>query len=194
MIPSRYLTPKWQAYVTPKEKSFVFSNGVGVRSLWELKQALLTLPEDVVNNHLQNENDIAVWVEFVIGDKELAEEMKSNKHRWGMIVALERQMMRTLSLPSYVAKRWLTPVENGFTFSSGEQVKSLSELKDALAKVSDEVIAFHQERMPNDISVWAMDVVGDYELADLLQEASSRLQMLRFVEDHVDMLEEASRE
>ncbi len=192
LIPGRYLTPKWQAYVTPSDKAFTFSNGLQIRSLWELKQALVSLPEDVVMHHVRDEeNDIAVWVEFVVGDKDLADEMRAYKHRWGLIVALERQMMRTLSMPHYLAKRWLTKTERPFTFVSGEEVFSLEELRDRLTQVSDETVEFHRERIPNDISVWVSDMVGDYELAGLLEEASSREQMQRFVADHVSMLVEA---
>jgi hypothetical protein len=191
----RYLAPKWQAYITQPEKSFVFANGVVVRSLWELKEALLTLPEDIVNNHVNNSrNDFANWVEFVVGDKELGEEMRRYNHRWGMIVTMERQLMRTLSLPHYVAQRWLGKAPRPFVFVSGEQANSLEELAVTLNKVSEETVAFHNERVPNDIVVWVMDVVGDYELAEILSECSSRQQMTRIVEDHLAMLKEAAVE
>jgi len=195
IIPARYLAPKWQAYVTPKSNNFIFTDGTAVSSLWSLKQALLRLPEDIIMHHLTKEsNDIANWVEHSVGDKELADELKKYNHRWGLIVALERQLMRTLNLPHYLAKRWLQASQNPFTFSSGEVVDSLSQLRDTLNAVSDDVISFHRERKPNDISVWVSDIIGDYELGDLLDEASSRVQMHRFVADHVEMLEEAAEE
>lgn len=194
VIPSRYLAPKWQAYVTPRDKYFAFVDGTTVGSLWALKQALLKLPEDVINHHLREDgNDIANWVAFSVGDKELAKELERYNHRWGLVVALERQLMRTLNLPAYLAERWLSSVEQKFTFSSGETVANLVELRDVLANVSDDVVAFHQERSPNDISVWVSDVIGDYELGDLLDEAASRVQMQRFVSDHVEMLQEAAK-
>lgn len=195
IIPARYLAPKWQAYVTPKDKNFVFSNGVSISSLWSLKQALLRLPEDIITGHIAGEsNDLANWVRAVVGDDELADELVKYNHRWGIIVALERQMMRTLNLPHYLATRWLAPVENVFTFSSGQQVASLYELREVLNQVDDGTVAFHQERSPNDISVWVSDIIGDYELGDLLDEANSRVQMQRFVADHIEMLEEAAKE
>lgn len=192
LIPSRYITPKWQARV-PSSKAFVFANGISASSLWELKQALLALEEDVITHHFRDEShDIANWVQFVIGDGELAEELKQYKHRWGLIVALERHLMRTLSLPHYLAQRWLSKADAPFTFQSGETVYSLEELRDTLEKVSDETVAFHRERVPNDIAAWVNDVIGDYELADLIQESSSRIQMQRFVSDHLEMLREAA--
>jgi hypothetical protein len=191
----RYMQPKWQAYVTEPEKSFVFANGLVVRSLWELKQAMLSLPEELINHHLDSErNDFANWVQYVLGDVELAGEMHKYSHRWGMIVSLERQLMRTLSLPHYVAKRWLAATNRPFVFVSGEQAGSLSELANALNKVGDDVVAFHNERVPNDIVVWIMDIVGDYELAEMLSDVNNRQQMARIVEDHVAMLKEAVEE
>lgn len=194
-IPTEYLAPKWQAYVTPMMAYFKFNNGIAVGSMWELKQALLEIPEDVVLEHVGGgRHDIADWVEQVVGDEELARELRGYEHRWGLLVALERQMMRSLSLPAYVAKRWLATVDHPFVFRSGEKVASLEELKNRLGEVNDEVVAFHGERQPNDIAVWVADIVGDYELADLLAEASSRAQMEQFVSDHLEMLYEAALE
>lgn len=194
IVPARYLAPKWQAYVTPSDSAFVFADGTKVKSLWGLKQALLKLPEDVISHHLREDaNDIAAWVGSVVGDKALSEELSKYRYRWGLIVALERQLMRTLNLPSYVAKRWLAEVKLSFKFQSGEEVKSLSQLAEVLTEISEETFAFHLERDPNDISVWVTDVIGDYELGQLLNEAESKSQMHRFVSDHVAMLEEATQ-
>lgn len=195
VIPARYLAPKWQAYVTPKDKYFVFTDGTSVGSLWALKQVLLRLPEDIIAHHIREDgHDIASWVANAVGDKELAAELEKYNHRWGLIVSLERQLMRTLNLPQYLAERWLAPVSMPFTFVSGQKVSSLYELRDALGEVNDDTVAFHQERDPNDISVWVSDIVGDYELGDLLDEAASRIQMQRFVSDHIEMLQEAAQE
>lgn len=191
----RYESPKWQAYVTPESKGFAFESGFFVTSLYELKQALLNLPEDEIALHIQkDDNHIATWVEDMIGDKNLAEALRSYDHRWGMVVALERQMMRTLNLPAYVAARWLQPVELEFVFVSGEKITSLEELANTLEAVSDAAVEFHMERVPNDISKWVADVIGDYELAELIQEGSNRAQIARFVSDHLAMLKDAAQE
>lgn len=193
LVPSRYAEPKWQAYVTPEVKAFKFSSGRIVRSLYDLKTALTEESEDVILGHVQNgKNDLAEWVRTNIKDEELANELNRYSHRWGLIVALERQMMRTLSLPNYVAKRWLESTQYSFTFVSGEKANSLEELVNVLKQVSDETVAFHRERVPNDISKWIMDIIGDYQLAELLEEATSRMHMIHFAEDHIDMLKEAA--
>lgn len=191
----RYESPKWQAYVTPESNGFAFESGFFVTSLYELKQALLNLSEDEIAQHIKkDDNHIAAWVENVIGDPDLAEALRAYDHRWGMVVALERQMMRTLNLPSYVAARWLKTAELGFVFVSGEKVSSLTELATALDTVTDAAVEFHMERSPNDISKWVQDVIGDYELAALIDEGSNRDQIARFVQDHLAMLIEAAQD
>jgi len=120
LIPRQYDFPKWQAPVTPKSHAFIFSDGTSIINLYQLKQALTSLPDEVVYHHLgENHSDIANWVDHVVQDHELAELLRQQNHRWGAIVALERHQMRTLSLPDYLAKRWLSPAPQPFVFVSG---------------------------------------------------------------------------
>lgn len=191
VIPRRYDSPKWQATVSP-DLSFTFQNGLTARSLFELKQALTVVPDLVFHHHLEDgRHDYAGWVESIIKDPKLAQELRAQNHRWGMIVALERQLMRTLNLPSYVAARWLSDAKTPFTFVSGEIAPNLASLAQTLASVSDDSVAFHLERIPNDIAKWVMDSIGDYQLAEVLADCSTRLQLLRSVEDHLEMLNDA---
>lgn len=193
--PQRYSTPKWQAKVVALEKHFHFHEGPSVASLIELKAALNSVPDTVLKNHVnQEKHDIADWVQFVIGDVDLSSSLRKHTHRWGLIVALERQMMRTLNLPHYVAKRWLNPGSSPLKFISGESVSGLEELSSVLETVSDETIDYHLERVPNDVSQWVLLDIGDNQLAEMLEEASNRSQMQRFVADHVSMLKEAMHE
>lgn len=187
---TQYLAPKWRAYVTPYQSGFYFSNGLTVRSMWELKQALLTFHEDVINEHIsEGKNQIADWVKNVVGDEELAEILKKQTQRWGLVVSLERKMMRSLNLPDYVVKRWLREVEGPFEFVSGERIKSLSDLKNIIGNISEESLKFHYRRHPNDLSFWIADIVGDYYLAESLEEVSSKDLMVKMIEDHMEMLE-----
>lgn len=188
----KYTSPKWQAYVTPEEDAFDFGNGERVRSLLELKEALANLPEDVIERHVVPENHIAQWVRDKVGDEKLSDVLEDQKHRWGLVVALERQMMRTMNLPHYLAQRWLSESRYPFGFKDGQEVKSLEELANVLDSVSDETVQFHMERSPNDIAKWVHDVVGDYELAENLAEAQHREQMHRMVVDHLEMLHEVA--
>lgn len=188
----RYLTPKWQARVIPRSKAFRFNNGVTVSNLWELKQALRIVREDIIAEHVnQDHNDLADWIENTIQDKELAAEMRKTTNRWGLIVALEREMMRRVNLPHYVAARWLEKVDLPFYFQDGKSASSTEELQKVLEKTTDEVVQFHLEREPNDIAKWVNDIIGDYLLAEILAEGTSRQQMAIFVADHLEMLRDS---
>lgn len=163
-----------------------------VYNLWELKQALRIVREDVIAEHVHdNRNDIAAWVESVVGDAKLAKELQKTTSRWGLIVALERQMMRTVNLPFYVASRWLSTVEIPFHFVDGKTANSMESLKQALDQVEDSVVEFHLERDPNDIAKWVNDIIGDYQLAEILAESFNRQTMLDAVSDHLVMLQDA---
>jgi hypothetical protein len=191
-IPRRYTQPKWQIKIIEKDKQFVFPSGAVVTTPFEFKQALMTVPEEDIHTlATDKEHHIANWFEFVIGDVDLANELRKYNHRWGMVVALERQQMRTLNLPPHVAKYWLRKVEIPFTFVTGEEVKSSKELGKAIAKVSDDTVDFHLEREPNDISLWVTEIIGDYELSELLEESSNRTQMEHIISDHLVKLVEA---
>jgi hypothetical protein len=192
-LPRRYDTPKWQAYVVPKQSAFTFHDGPVVHSLFELKQALTTVSDESFSHHLlAGRHDLADWVEHVVGDTELASVLKTQTHRWGMVVALERQLMRTLNFPAYLAKRWLSPAASVFTFSNGTQAHSLKELAEALKSVPEDVIDFHLERVPNDIAAWVAESIGDYELAEMLSESSNRMHLQQLVADRLVMLEDAA--
>jgi len=188
----RYLAPKWQARVIPSQNAFTFKNGVVINNLWELKQALRIIREDIIAQHVnENKNEIAQWIEKKVGDEKLAAEMRKTTHRWGMIVALERQMMRSLSLPKYVAQRWLSTVEYPFYFVDGKSCNSLENLKHKLEEATDETILFHLERDPNDVAKWVDDIIGDYVIAGILSEATNCSQMITFIADHLEMLKDA---
>lgn len=191
LVPSRYGEPKWQAYVTPDSMAFTFNSGRKIKSLYDLKIALTEESEEEIQRCINQNHLLAQWVRNAVKDEALASELEKTQHRWGMIVALERHMMRSLSLPDYVARRWLAPTDIKFTFVSGQQVDSLQSLAEVMNQVSDETINFHRERVPNDISKWIIDIIGDYQVAELLEEATNRTQMLHFLEDHIAMLTEA---
>lgn len=192
---TQYLAPKWRAYVTPYDTGFSFSNGVVIGSLWDLKCALLTLDDTVISPHCSlGDHHLARWVADGIGDLPLASLLSAIDQRWGMVVALERHMMRTVNLPSYVAGRWLKSVSQPFRFMNGEEIINLSALQSAMHAIADDVLSFHYARFPNDLSAWLSDVVGDYYLSDSLLEASHKDQIQTIIDDHLSMLSEARSE
>ena len=192
-ITRQYQAPKWQARILQDDKCYFFPSGLKVCSLWELKQALKSISQaDLESAVGEGYNYIADWVEHVIGDRHLADQLRRTTHRWGLIVNLERQMMRTLHLPNYVAQRWLSPAVSPFTLADGRQVWSLYELRDALQHTASEVIEKHLQPEPNDFVVWIDNAIGDYLLSGLLKNVKSHKQLINRISDHLVMLEDAA--
>lgn len=190
---NQYYAPKWRARVLPDSKCFYFASGEKVCTLWDLKQALKSVPNDVFEKHVgQGYNHIADWVQNIVGDLDLAKLFRSSSNRWGMIVNLERHMMRLLYVPRYVAQRWLSPGEYSFYLASGRHIWSLYELRDALRGVDDASIQVHLVHEPNDFVAWINQGIGDYLLADLLTGVKNKDQLLMRLSDHIVMLEDAA--
>lgn len=189
---TQYLAPKWRAYVTPPEAGFVFESGLSIHSLWDLKVALLTLEDSIIAPSIQKDTHLlAKWVDDCIGDSQLAQVLAGTNQRWGMVVALERQMMRTLNLPDYVARRWLALTPYPFKFATGQEVACLTDLQKEMPSILESVVSFHYERYPNDLSTWLADSIGDYYLADSLIETTGKEQIMTVINDHLIMLTEA---
>lgn len=190
---NQYQTPKWQARVLAPEHHFKWGNNQSVSNLWELKQALKSVEEDVFRGFVTDQNHIARWVDAVVNYRELAHAIESQKTRWGMIVTLERQMMRTMELPHFVAVRWLGRSINPFVLRDGRQIWSVYELRDALNTTSEGVLEEHLEKVPNDFSLWVRESLGNFVLADILNEAKSVVEGRMVLSDHIGLLEEAAQ-
>lgn len=190
-----YLTPKWQAEVKPAYKAFETANGVVIENLWQLKQALLDLPNEILSQHVGKDfNHFAEWIDKAVWDHDLAKELRGSNQRWGMVVILERHQMRTLNLPPYLAARWLEPTEETFYLANGQYLKSLDELKHSLMSMDDNLFEQHVQFSPNDFANWVLGSIGDNQLAEILSETDNRKKMLIRLSDHLEMLHEAARD
>lgn len=187
----QYQAPKWQAKIVDSAKQFHFNDQYHVTNLWELKRALREVDDEVLAPMIKDQNHIANWVESVINDQQLAELLRQNNTRWGMIVNLERHMMRSLYLPHYVAQRWLGPAVSSFDLADGTHINSIYELKQAFESHSDDDLKPYFQKIPSDFVLWAEGSLGDYILADLLSTAHNREQAITIIGDHLSMLEEA---
>ena len=60
------------------DEYFLSNDGLEIKNLYDLSNALETMPKDIFNHHVNEErNDFSNWVKEVVGDKELAEKMVS---------------------------------------------------------------------------------------------------------------------
>jgi hypothetical protein len=194
-LPYHYQTPKWLAKIKPDYKVFWCADGTVIRSLLELKHALMVLPEEILAQHVSDKhNHLADWVDGAVWDHHLARLLRSNPQRWEMIVNLERHQMRTLNLPPYLAARWLSPVEEPFYLADGRYISSLVDLKHALMEVEEAVFDRHMNCVPNDFSNWVDGSIGDYQLAEILTESDKQKKLVIKLSDHLEMLHEAAKE
>lgn len=74
------------------EQCFWCTNGQVLSSLVELRDALAEMEDAVFAHHVQKErNDFANWIEYVLGDAELAESIKkAQKPRTARMVVVRR--------------------------------------------------------------------------------------------------------
>ena len=80
------------------------------------------------------------------------------------------------------------PEENVFWCQDGSVFKSVEELKDALARMSDETFALHVTADKNDFSAWTRTTVKDSKLATDLDKSCSRTLALKRVEERLAFL------
>jgi len=192
---NHYTTPKWQAQVKPRYKSFWMADGTIISSLWQLKHILKTIPDYILNQHIHNQtNQLADWVDQAVWDHQLAHLLRSQTHRWGMIVALERHQMRSLNLPPYLAARWLAPAVESFYLADGRYIYSLTELKHALMDLDETLFKQHLRAVPNDFVNWINNSIGNYLLTEILQDQTHQTKFLIQLSDHLEMLHQAAKD
>ena len=64
------------------DKVFFVNNGMTIKSLYELRDALVTMSDDTYNFHANEEkNDFSNWVEEVHKDADLAKRLQKAKNR-----------------------------------------------------------------------------------------------------------------
>ncbi len=187
-----YNEPKWQAHLTDESKFFVCQDGGKIRSLWELRESLLSVSEETFNAMVSEEyNHLATWVADSVGDSTLAADLQSRKGRWEILSALESYMIRSLAVPGYLAFRWLELTSNSFTTKSGDVVKNLRHAREMLQGGDNNALLAHLKSNKQDFSDWARGAIGDYMLSDMVEDADSGEKAAQVVIDHVAMLETA---
>lgn len=64
--------------------------------------------------------------------------------------------------------------DNVFRCCDGKVLRNLKDLSDALSMMTDETYAYHCNGERQDLSNWVRNIIGDVELADDLELATSR--------------------
>jgi hypothetical protein len=80
------------------------------------------------------------------------------------------------------------PEQSLFWCNDGNILRDLRELGGALAVMSDQTFTYHSNDEKKDFSNWIRDVIGDKNLAQTLESATSREQAARIVEERCSLL------
>lgn len=79
----------------PQEKCFWVHNGPIVKNLKELLAALKRMKKDTFRHHVNKEkNDFSRWVNEVLGDKELADELKKTRSKRGFMEKIAKEIKK----------------------------------------------------------------------------------------------------
>ncbi len=66
----------------PEDKSFFLHDGIRLRNLEDLREELRFMNNEEFLSYVNNEkNDFANWIEYVVGDKELADRLRMTKDK-----------------------------------------------------------------------------------------------------------------
>jgi len=101
-------------------------------------------------------------------------------------------MTKTSTKKPAGAKKLLQNVKpewKAFWFSHGVVAHNLSELENALKKISKENFAYHVNKEKNDLSMWAKNVVGDHDLANRLKRIKTLKSAQKAVAERVTDLQ-----
>lgn len=75
------------------EQCFWVNNGPILKNLEELANALPEMSNDTFHHHMNNEkNDFSAWINDVIGDKALANELLSSKNKESAVKKLQKRL------------------------------------------------------------------------------------------------------
>ena len=80
-VQKEYVPPTFEHHA-PKDKRFHMAGGKVVSSIGELAHAIPSLPEDMFETHVnENENHFADWIEEVFGLQRLADTLRQTKEK-----------------------------------------------------------------------------------------------------------------
>lgn len=117
--------PEWavQKKEIPPRQYFILRNGQPIKSLHDLMEAITYIDDATFNHHVgEYRNDFANWVGDIIGNTELAQEIRSAKDREGIIDALHAHREE---------------VAKAYQNSHNDLEQTIEQRKKALVKLSD---------------------------------------------------------
>ncbi|MBI5206252.1 MAG: hypothetical protein HY934_00500 [Candidatus Firestonebacteria bacterium] len=92
-------------------------------------------------------------------------------------------------------EKFLSDVADPFHFwvASGERLKNLEELVNALEKMSDDIFAHHVNENKNDFSCWIRDCIGDKVLAAAIISIPVKTHTVKKIKDRIQELKKVKK-
>lgn len=163
------------------EEYFRMYNGVVLKSLHDLIDALEIIDDETFGHHVnKGKNDFSEWINHVMKDKSFAEKIKNAKAKEEMIEILETEPVVRENLNKDCKKH--LPPRKYFNLSNGVVIQSLYQLSDALKAMDDELFDKHVAEEKNDFAIWVKNTLKNEELAERLEKARTKKEMVEILE------------
>ncbi|MFH2020602.1 MAG: hypothetical protein ABIJ34_04260 [archaeon] len=83
----------------PEDKIFYLNNGLKLRNLKDLHQALAEMQDDTFSHHVNSKkNDFSCWITNVINDKRLAKEIVKTKSKDVLFNKVDKRISQLQSI------------------------------------------------------------------------------------------------
>lgn len=163
------------------EQYFNLYNGVVLKNLHDLIDALEIMDDDTFKHHVGKEkNDFANWIRHVIKDKNIASKIFKSKDRDEMIEVLETEPVILENKKSRYKKE--LPPKKYFWLANGIVIKSLLDLNEALKTMNDDLFSKHVNKDKNEISDWLTKKLKMTDLGKKVKKVKSRNEMINIFE------------
>lgn len=161
------------------EEYFYMHNGVVLKSLHDLIDVLEVIDEETFKFHVRNnKNDFSEWVRHVFKDDKLADKIKNAKIKMEMIEILE-----TIPVSSKeIEKNFFLNPKKYFWLANSSAIRNLYELSDALKLMDEELFKKHVDEKKNDFAKWVNDAFKNEHLAEKLNNAKTKKEMVDILE------------
>ncbi len=82
------------------------------------------------------------------------------------------------------------PAGSEFVLKSGQKLKSLRDLMQAMEVIDEETFKHHVDGNKNDFAAWLKHVMEEEQLADEIRNATARQELMRILEEHEERIQE----
>jgi len=162
-------------YDVPPYQNFWLNNGMSAKNLHELMDLLDVIDDKTFNHHLNGRrNDFSHWIRDVVKDEGLAKKVSLARTREELLVILEN---------ASVGNNYIIDPDSYFKLGNGEVIKDIRELLFTLRNISNSEFREHVNNKRNDFSMWVRHAFKNDYLADKLQAAKSKEDMVGVLED-----------